>query len=153
MIRLAISPLLIALGMALTAHFLALAWADWTACFKVLSGQNATPYWDYLTSLLSLRGMAALTLGAPFLPFFLVALFIRAPERLFWQWVGLGITIGVLAIVLSGLIQSCPDEGTPSEYGIPELAPIIIGLVVAFPVCLVVTYIGSVRHARRNALN
>ena len=143
---------MILLGMALIAHFLAITWADWSACFNRSVNHLSTPYRDYLASLLSnWWGLAVPTLGVPFLPFMLTATAIRAPDRLYWQWVGISITIGVLALALSGPNQPCPDEGVLAKYGIPELSPIIIGLVVAFPVCLVVTYIGSVRHARRKA--
>ncbi|MCX7288185.1 MAG: hypothetical protein NTW20_11690 [Rhodobacterales bacterium] len=153
MIRLAVSPLLIALGVALTAHFLALAWADWAACFEDAAGQTSLAYRKYLVNLLSHPGMAILTLGAPFLPFLLVAPFLRAPKRLVWQWIGIGTTIAVLALLLSGLssAQTCPDEGNLSEYGIPELIPMVFGGGVGFTIFLVVTYIGSIRDARGSA--
>jgi hypothetical protein len=149
MTRLAVSPLLIVIGMALIVHFLALAWTDWASC-ATSTDKAFSPYRDYATYFLSSWGMAVPTLGVPFLPFIITALFLRAPERLYWQWVGICITVSVLVFVLSNLSngQTC-DSGTPSEYGIPELLPMIVGVIVSFPVCLVVTYIGSVRHARR----
>lgn len=151
MMRQAVSPLLIALGMALIVHFLALAWADWAGC-GIATDKAISPYADYTIYLLSNWGMAIPTLVVPFLPFIITAIFLRAPERLYWQWAGIGITIAVLVFVLSnlGTGQVC-DPDAPDEYGIPELAPIIIGLFVGFPICLLVTYIGSVRHARRTA--
>jgi Na+(H+)/acetate symporter ActP len=151
MIRLAVSPALIAAGMALIVHFLALAWSDWASCGTAVD-KPISPYMDYTVSLLSNWGLAIPTVVVPFLPFIITAMFLRAPERLYWQWAGIGITIAVLVFVLSnlGTGQVC-DPDAPSEYGIPELAPIIIGLFVGFPICLLVTYIGSVRSARRAA--
>lgn len=153
MIRLAVSPLLIGLGITLTAHFLASAWTDWSICFKEPTSENSSAYWDYLSFLLFHPGMAALTLGAPFLPFLLLAAFLRAPERIFWQWVGIGATIAGCLVLLSGISsgQACPDEGRLTEYGIPELILVVIGGGMGFAICLVVTYIGSIRHSRRKA--
>lgn len=147
-IRQAVSPALIMLGMALNAHFLAMAWVDWSACFET-SPKQASPYRDYLTDLLSNWGVAVLTLVPPFLPFLLVSVLVRAVERLFWQWVGIGITIIVLSFVLSGISHPCPDEGDLAKYGVPELIPMFLGGPLGFLACLVVTYIGSIRHARR----
>jgi hypothetical protein len=97
--------------------------------------------------------MAALTLGAPFLPFLVLAAFLRAPERIFWQWIGIGATIASCLLLLSGIAsgQECPNEGRLTEYGIPELIPMVIGGGMGFVICLVVTYIGSIRHSRRKA--
>ncbi len=150
MIRLAISPLLIAFGMVLILHFLAAAFAAWANCPNPAAEPTASQYWRYATGLLSSLPMAGLTLGAPFLPFILAAMFMREPERLYWQWVGIGITIGVLALFFSGSPsgRTCIDEGI-NDFGIPELVPMMIGLVIGFPVFLVVTYIGSIRLARR----
>jgi hypothetical protein len=153
MIRRAVSPLLIVLGMALTAHFLALSWAEWVTCFEDQARQNSSAYREYIVDLLSRPGMALVTLGAPFLPFILVALFLRAPERLVWQWIGIGFTTAFLAIVMIDIPSGrpCPDEGQIAEYGVPELLLMVLGGGVGFAVCLVVTYIGSIRHARRKA--
>jgi len=151
MIRLAVSPLLIAFGMVLTVHFLALNFAAWANCFA--TDPSVSKYWGYLTSLLSSFPMAGLTLGAPFLPFILAAMFMREPERLYWQWIGIGIIIGIiiglLVLVMHDLpTGTCLNEGI-SEYGVAEIVPIMIGVFVSFPVFLVVTYIGSIRLARR----
>lgn len=153
LIRLAVSPLLIALAMALTAHLLAMAWVDWVACFEGEARQSSAAYREYITYLLFNPGMAALTLGAPFLAFALVAVVVRATVRLLWQWIGIGITSAINTLLVVGISsqQACPDEGLPSEYGIPELIPMVMGGGMGFAVCLIVTYIGSVRHARRNA--
>jgi hypothetical protein len=153
MIRLAVSPLLIGLGIALTAHFLASAWADWSMCFKEASGENPSAYWEYLSDLVSHPGMAVLTLGAPFLPFLLVAVFLTAPGRIFWQWIGIGATIASCLLLVSGIAsgQECPDEGRLTEYGIPELIPMVLGGGMGFAICLIVTCIGSIRHSRRKA--
>ncbi len=150
MIRLAVSPVLIALGAALTAHFLAINWVDWSACFEDAS---RTSYRDFWNSLMSHWGLSALTLGAPYLSFLIVAVFLRASERLVWQWIGIGITTAFLATLLIGVSSgtTCPDEGRIAEFDGPELLLMVLGGGVGFAVCLVVTYIGTVRHARRNA--
>lgn len=85
-------------------------------------------------------------LSTPFLPFIITAFLLRATRRLQWQWVGLAIIMAMIFVLMPGAdpAQSCEDKGS-----IPELAPLIIGLVVTFPVFLVVTYIGSVQHARK----
>lgn len=151
MIRLAVSPLLIAFGMALIAHLLSLIWADWVTCFEDAAAQDSSPYWEYLSKLASHPAMAALSLATPFLPFMLVAPFFRAPERLFWQWIGIGTTIATLVFLISGVrsARTCPDDRIPAEFGIPELIPMVLGGATGCAVFLVVTYIGSVRHARR----
>jgi hypothetical protein len=149
MTRLAVSPVLIAFGMALIVHFLSVSYAEWARCFSE-AVDLPSPYRDYATYLLSNWSMAALVLGIPFLPFIVATAVLRAPERLYWLWIGILITIAVLVLALSNLAsgQAC-DPDTIREYGIPELTPMIIGLIVSFPVCLIATYIGSVRHSRR----
>lgn len=153
MIVRAVSPLLIILGMALSAHLLALTWSEWVACFEDDARQNSSAYREYLGDLLSHPWMALVTVGAAFLPFLLVTLFLRASERLVWQWVGIGITTAFVAILIIGISSgtTCPDEGQIAEYGVPELLLMVLGGGVGFIVCLVVTYIGSLRHARRYA--
>jgi hypothetical protein len=147
--RLAVTPLLIVIGMALLVHLNISLVVEFERCHQA---GGSTPrlqtYWDILTEeVLAPSGpiRMALTVIA-FLPFAIAALFIRSPTRLYSQWVGLGVLLPIIWLFfILGTPQEpdwCfqPDAG---DFGLGiALTTYMVLFIFTLPVFIFVTLIG-----------
>jgi hypothetical protein len=103
--KLAVTPLLITIGMAIVMYLNVSTAADVERCLNEGGhGNGLRTYWEILAKEITLQSVPKLIAYTfiVFLPFVIAAPFIRSASRLYCQWAGIGVVLLMLIVFSVG---------------------------------------------------